>query len=89
MKIIKSIEARMQNWAANNFEKTKYGRKLAKLKDSHKGERCFIIGNGPSLSVNDLNKIYEKNIPTFSTNRIFKLFEKTDWRPTYYVSEDI
>ncbi len=89
MKIIKSIEARMQNWAAKNFDKTKYGKKLAKLKDSHKGELCFIIGNGPSLSVNDLNKLYEKKIPTFSTNRIFKLFEKTDWRPTYYVSEDI
>ena len=52
----------MQNWAAKNFDKTKYGKKLAKLKDSHKGELCFIIGNGPSLSVNDLNKLYEKDI---------------------------
>ena len=28
--------------------------RLAALKDKHKGERCFIIGNGPSLTQTDL-----------------------------------
>lgn len=88
-RIKKSLEARIQNRASRNFERTKYGKKLALLKDSHKGEKCFIIGNGPSLLVEDLEKLQKNGIITFATNRIFKVFEKTAWRPTYYVSEDI
>ena len=30
-------------------------RKLGALKNSHKGERCFIVGNGPSLKNTDLS----------------------------------
>ena len=89
MNIIKSIEARMQNWAAKNFDKTKYGKKLAKLKDSHKGERCFIVANGPSLTAKDLNLLHAKNEITFAMNRIYKIFPETQWRPYYYVCEDI
>jgi hypothetical protein len=89
MKIIESIKSRIRRRQAANFEQTKYGKSLLKLKDSKKGEKCFIIGNGPSLSVDDLNEIHKLGIPSFSTNRIFKLFDKTQWRPTYYVSEDI
>ena len=85
----KSLEARIQNRESRNFERTRYGKKLALLKDSHKSEKCFIIGNGPSLLVEDLEKIQKNGIITFATNRIFKIFEKTVWRPTYYVSEDI
>ena len=88
-KIKKSLEVRIQNRASRNFERTRYGKKLALLKDSHKGEKCFIIGNGPSLLVEDLEKLQKNGIITFATNRIFKIFEKTVWRPTYYVSEDI
>ena len=33
------------------------GRKLRQFKDIHKGERCFIIGNGPSLKMHDLTKL--------------------------------
>lgn len=86
---IKSIIARRQSSMAKNFEKTKYGKKLAALKDSHKGEKCFIIGNGPSLTVEDLTTLHNKNIPCFASNNILKLFEKTDWRPTYYACDDI
>jgi hypothetical protein len=89
MRIIESIKSRIRLSHAKNFENTKYGKRLAKFKDSHKGEKCFVIGNGPSLKVEDLEELRKRNIPTFSTNRIFKLFDKTEWRPTYYVSEDI
>lgn len=88
-RILNSVEARRQNWQSKHFEKTAYGKKLALLKDSHKGEKCIVIGNGPSLEVEDLDMIHEKKIPTFATNRVFKIFDKTEWRPTYYVSEDI
>lgn len=56
------------------------------LKDIHKGKRCFIIGNGPSLKAEDLDKL--KGEITFAANRIFKIFPRTDWRPTYYICID-
>lgn len=83
-----SIIAHQQLWAMNNFEKTKYSKKLKKFKGIHKGETCFIIGNGPSLKAEDLEKIYENNIPSFAFNRIYLMFQNTNWRPSYYISQD-
>lgn len=85
---IKSIVAHQQSWALNNFEKTKYSKKLKQFKNIHDGETCFIIGNGPSLKAEDLDKLYEKHIPTFGFNRIYLMFDNTNWRPSYYVSQD-
>lgn len=59
---------------------------LYKLKNSHKGERCFLIGNGPSLKAEDLELL--KDEICFGCNMIYKIFEKTQWRPTYYCSID-
>ncbi|MBE4907231.1 DUF115 domain-containing protein [Bacillus luteolus] len=56
--------------------------KIKRLKDKHKGERCFIVATGPSLLVEDLEKI--KDEITFSMNSIFMSFDETTWRPTYY-----
>lgn len=84
-----SYAARSQNWKSKHFEKTKAGRRLARYHNKHKGETCFIIGNGPSLRPEDLQALHERGIVTFATNRVFKVFDHTDWRPTYYVSEDI
>ena len=52
------------------------------------GRRCFIIGNGPSLTVEDLETIHKHNDVSFSSNKIYKLFDKTSWRPTYYATCD-
>ena len=60
--------------------------KILKYKGIHEGERCFIIGNGPSLTTTDLSKL--KDEYTFAANRIYTLFDKTDWRPTFYVAID-
>ncbi|MEH7495479.1 6-hydroxymethylpterin diphosphokinase MptE-like protein [Neobacillus niacini] len=68
------------------FPYTFNGNELKKLRNKHKGKRCFIIGNGPSLTVEDLDKL--KSDFTFAFNRIYYIFDKTDWRPTYYCSED-
>ena len=84
-----SLTARKQTRDSRHFETTKYGRVIAALKDSHKGERCFVIGNGPSLTAEDLNRLQDNGIPTFAMNRVFKFFPQTRWRPTYYISEDI
>jgi glycosyltransferase involved in cell wall biosynthesis len=57
---------------------------LSRYKDKHRGQRCVIIGNGPSLNKMDLS--FLKNEITFGMNRIYLLFDKWDFRPTYYVS---
>jgi hypothetical protein len=85
---VKSLIARHQNKTLKNFYKTKYGQIIKSFKDKHKGKRCFVLGNGPSLSAADLNRLKSADEITFATNRVFKIFEQTDWRPTYYVSED-
>ncbi|GHS96350.1 hypothetical protein AGMMS50276_14600 [Synergistales bacterium] len=60
--------------------------RLLQFKDKHKGERCFVIGNGPSLTSSDLDKI--KDEVTFATNKIYLMFDKTEWRPSYYAIAD-
>lgn len=59
---------------------------IKRLKNSKNGKRCFIIGNGPSLSVDDLEML--QNEDCFAANLIFKIFDKTIWRPDYYFIQD-
>lgn len=60
---------------------------LMSLKSSRTNGRCFIIGNGPSLSTADLEMLTAED--TFASNQIFRAFERTSWRPKYYVVQDI
>ena len=60
--------------------------RLERLKDSHKGQRCFLIGNGPSLTGSDLNLLQDEF--TFGTNMVYKIFDDTDWRPTFHCVSD-
>ena len=59
-------------------------RELAKFHNKHSGERCFIIGNGPSLKQTDLTKI--KNEFTFGMNRLYMAYETMGFQTTYYVT---
>lgn len=61
--------------------------KMSELRNAAIGKRCFVIGNGPSLTLDDLNTL--KNEDCFACNSIYKLFSKTGWRPKYYVSQDV
>ena len=63
-----------------------FNNKLKSLKDKHKNQRCFILGNGPSLTKLDLKKL-EGEI-TIASNGIFFLFDTNAFRPTYYTAED-
>jgi len=64
-----------------------YEHRLMALEDIHKGKRGFIIGNGPSLQINDLDRL--KNEITFASNKIYLAFDQTAWRPTYYTVLDV
>jgi hypothetical protein len=48
--------------------------RLNALRNTHKGERCFIIGNGPSLKLTDLTHL--RNEFTFGLNRFYLMFEE-------------
>ncbi len=86
---IQSIQARIvRPWKQKNFEKTKYGKRISAYKDAFKGQRCFIVANGPSLRSEDLDLLASRGEITFGMNRIYKFFDKTAWRPTFYVCED-
>ncbi len=61
-------------------------RLLKSFKDKHKNKRAFILGNGPSLKLEDIEKL-DSEI-TFAANKIYLLFNETKWRPTYYFVED-
>ena len=50
-----------------------------KFKNSHKGETCVIIGNGPSLR--DVSDEFLYKYPTFGTNLIGM---RENFAPTYY-----
>lgn len=57
---------------------------LKKYKDIHKGERCFIIGNGPSLKKTDVSKL--KNEFSFGLNRVYLAFPEWGFETSYFVS---
>lgn len=85
--MIPIIYFRDKIWEAKNFQFIRDGqKKLKEYKNIHNGGRCFIIGNGPSLRVRDLESI--KGELSFASNRIFDLYSKTEWRPTYYGIQD-
>ncbi|TOG48143.1 6-hydroxymethylpterin diphosphokinase MptE-like protein [Vibrio parahaemolyticus] len=59
---------------------------LSKFYNAFKGERCFIIGNGPSLNKHDLSLI--ENEYTFGVNSFYYKTRETGFRPYFYVVED-
>ncbi|CUO45460.1 Uncharacterized protein conserved in bacteria [[Eubacterium] contortum] len=63
-----------------------FDKKIRSIKGTKTGKRCFIVGSGPSLTLNQLEAI--KCEDCFGANRIYKMFEKTVWRPKYYVIQD-
>ena len=51
-------------------------------------ERCFIIGNAPSLRYEDLELLYKNQEVCFGVNRIYLAYPNTKWRPNYYLAVD-
>jgi len=52
----------------------------------HRGHRVFVLGNGPSLKVECFEPLRQEI--TFGMNQMFKCFDQTSWRPTYYAISD-
>ena len=62
----------------------RYAPRLKQFENIHKGEDCFIIGNGPSLNKMDLSVL--KDYHTFGLNKIYLMEEKVDLNLSYLVS---
>ena len=71
-------------WIYNKI--TPCDKRLRKYKDIHKGKRCFCVGTAPSLTLADIEML--KGEYCFSCNSIIKLYDKTEWRPTYFMVFD-
>ena len=60
--------------------------KLKNLKGKYSGQRCFIMGNGPSLNKTRLELLADEAVWGF--NKIYLLFDKIEWKPKFYVAND-
>ena len=80
---------RVQSWGARaNLWLNEDQKRLLKLRNLYAGRRGFVIGNGPSLRIDDLSTLHEREEISIGSNKIFLVFAKTDWRPTYYTVDD-
>lgn len=60
--------------------------RLYRRKNSHVGQIALVIGNGPSVDLATLEKF--RGAVSFGMNQIFRIFDQTEWRPTYYALSD-
>jgi hypothetical protein len=58
------------------------------LKNSERGKPCFVIANGPSLEIEDLDLLERNNVVTIGSNKIYRCFDQTRWRPKYFTVAD-
>ncbi len=70
-------------WHFSPLRKTSNVRNIQDLHNAYSGERCFILGNGPSLAKTDLGPL--RNEKTFGLNRIYLIQSSIDYKPTFYV----
>ncbi len=59
---------------------------LKSYKNKYEGQRCFVIGNGPSLNTHDLGLL--ENEITFGVNSIFYKYKSDGFKPSFYMVED-
>lgn len=76
------------NFHPKEFLYYKYNsHKLKKFKNIHKGQRCFIIGTGPSLNKTNLSLV--KNEIVFGVNTLYRGLSKFGIRCNYYAVSDV
>ncbi|MGP1586910.1 MAG: 6-hydroxymethylpterin diphosphokinase MptE-like protein [Treponemataceae bacterium] len=63
-----------------------YINKLNDLKNKYLGKRAFLIGNGPSLDIKDLNKL--NNDLSYGCNNLIEIMKKHNWKPSFFYFED-
>lgn len=77
---------RSLNRKRRRFEKKRRRRSWERLKGCCSGQRGWVIGNGPSLKVEDLDRLQGE--VCIASNKIYLAFEQTKWRPTFFTIVD-
>jgi len=77
------MQVKDRSWATDPAAQASRER-LNALHDKHKGERCFILGNGPSLATMDLAPLRDEH--TFGLNRAYLLFERLGFTTSWLVA---
>jgi hypothetical protein len=72
--------------AEHGIALTKDHRTLVRLRNKHVGKRAFLLGNGPSVRLQDLDRLQTE--VTFSCNRFHLAYPQTRLRPSYTLSAD-
>lgn len=96
----KNIEDATLNYPANRIEdfwnlsyylEHQFHPELEVFRDIHRDDdrRLFIIATGPSLRIADLEKLQQHQEMTMGVNMVFHVFDRTSWRPEYYLMQDI
>jgi hypothetical protein len=62
-------------------------RRLAGYRNQHAGARAFLLGNGPSVRHEDLERM--NGSLTFAANRFYKAYPELQMRPTYTCCSDL
>ncbi len=78
----------MQRRGARAYDMLVHRRLAAvrELRNRHQGERAYLIGNGPSVAVGDLERL--QGALTFCFNRFHLAYGEMDFRPSYTVMAD-
>ena len=84
------IQARNQRKDAakrqDGFDDVRYS-KLRAMKGAYLGKRCFITCTGPSLTIEDLEKLGNEYV--FGMNSICLIHDKTQWKPDFFGIQDV
>lgn len=92
-RIATALKARLRDlphllsWRTNSPLAKENKAKLERFHNIHKGKRCFIVANGPSLKKTDLSLL--KDEITIGMNRIYLNAAENGFDPTYIVVHDI
>ena len=75
------------NFSPKEYLYYKYNsHKLKKFKDIHRGQRCFIIGTGPSLNKTNISLIKDEIV--FGVNTLYRGLENFGINCNYYAISD-
>ena len=80
---LNNTRIRLMAWLrSHNIGMTENYRRILAYKDRFAGQRCFLIGNGPSLVPEDLDRL--RGEICFGCNLIYNMYDKVTWRPDFY-----
>lgn len=81
------LRLRRRGWRMTVDVAEGYQARLAALRNTQKGRRCFVLGNGPSLNRMDLRPLAGEL--TLGSNGIYKMFDAWGFHLSYLFFEDI